>query len=76
MVSIDSSVCINISATLTLHRRRCGWYKYVKVHQDDLLEGKSPASDHVNINHANNYFLLNFNDDQIAFVDAATGDDY
>ena len=73
MVSFDSSMYINIIAVLTLHRQ-CAWYKYVKVDQDHLWEGKLPASDHVNINHAN-YFLLNFNDDQVSFVDASTGDD-
>ena len=73
MVSIDSSMYINVIAVLTLHRQ-CALYKKLKVHQNNLWKGKSLASDHVNIKPAN-YFLLNFNDDQIAFVDAATGDD-
>ena len=51
-----------------------GTYKKLKVDQDHLWKGKSPASNYVNINPAN-YFLLNFSDDQISFVDAATGDD-
>ena len=70
MVSIDNNMYINIITVLILHRQ-CAWYKHVKVHQDHLCEGKSSASNHVNINHTN-YFLLNFKDEKVTFVDAFT----